>query len=199
MGLQRGVALLLVGAWAFLWPVGAVPQSLTGGKARTPAPRIEILSLTRDAGGVSISFRLLHAFDKRIRDKLDSGLRVTFRHRVEVGRHRTFWFDRVAAQKKIMTSAILDRLTRQYSLRRVINGGLVESLTTTDPDEMTTFMTRIDGIQLPLPAGLDRQRMEVGVRSMLETRFFLFFPYDYDTGWAQQPLPPLPGENDHAP
>jgi hypothetical protein len=95
----------------------------------------------------------------------------------------------VLARKKIFTSAVLDNLTRQYTLRRAVNGGIVETLTTSDVAEMRQFMTRIEAVHLRLPDGIPRDgRTEARARSHLETRFFLFWPYAFDTDWVRWPL-----------
>jgi hypothetical protein len=152
-------------------------------------PHLRLLELVDAEGSVKVSYVLEQAFDERIRAKLDAGLEVAFRHSIRVQRRRTLWFDRTLAEKKIVTSAILDTLTRQFTLRREINGGIVETLTTADGDEMRNFMTRVLHVQMALPSDLPRdERVEVRARTQIETRFFLFFPYEFDTGWARWPL-----------
>ena len=93
------------------------------------------------------------------------------------------------SEKKIFTTAIRDTLTGVYTLKRVVNDGIVETSTASDLAEVQTFLTEVRDIYLELPDWLPRdQRTEVRVRSHLETRFWLFFPYPYDTNWVSQPL-----------
>ena len=180
------------------WVLGAallvsLPAGATAGD-QAGNPRITSLDIQASEGRIVVSFRLKDAFDERILAKLDSGLEVSFKHQIQVRRRRTLWVDRNVAAKEVTTSVILDGLTRQYTLRRKVNGGLVETLTTSDGDEMRAFMTRNDGIVLELPDDVPLDgKTEVRVRSMLETRFFLFFPYAYRTDWVRLQLNPGPG------
>ncbi|MFQ5719173.1 MAG: DUF4390 domain-containing protein [Acidobacteriota bacterium] len=171
-----------------------IPATAAGAGGPSPGPHIASLDLKASAGQLEVSFRLEDAFDRRILAKLDAGLEVIFRHHIQVRRKRTFWFDGSVAAKQIETSVILDGLTRQYTLRRKINGGLVETRTTPDAGEMREFMTHTTGILLDLPEKLPLDgKTEVRVRSTLETRFFLFFPYAHQTDWVRLQLSPARG------
>jgi len=65
----------------------------------------------------------------------------------------------------------------------------VETQTTSELAEVHDFLTQVNNLTISLPAGLPRdKRTEVRVRGVLETRFFLFFPYSYDTDWVTRPL-----------
>ena len=179
-----GSVVCLGGVLVVLALTGFVPTHAGDGPGGPPS--IDSLDLRLASGELEVSFRLSDAFDERILAKLDSGLEVVFTHKVQARRKRGLWFDRTVAAKKVETSAVLDGLTRQYTLRRKVNGGLVDNLTTSDVDEMRTFMTFTDGLVLELPAKMPLDgRTEVRVRSTLETRFFLFFPYAYQTEWAR--------------
>ena len=161
-------------------------------------PSLELLGLSKESDALELSIRLNGAFDEKILAKLDSGLEITFRHQVEVRRQRTLWFARVLAHKKIVTSAVLDTLTGNYRLRRTVNRGIVETLTTSDVDEMRQFMTVLEEIRLELPedAILDK-RAEARARSHLETRFFLLiFPLAFDTDWERWPVAHLADEEE---
>jgi hypothetical protein len=174
----------------------AAPESPDAPPAKKPS--LELLGLGKGGDALEISLRLDGAFDEKILAKLDSGLEITFRHQVEVRRQRTLWFARVLAHKKIVTSATLDTLTGNYRLRRTVNGGIVESLTTSDVEEMREFMTVLKEIRLELPedATLDR-RTEARARSHLETRFFLLiFPLAFDTDWERWPVAHLADEEE---
>lgn len=176
-----------VGMGLLLLALLAVPASATA--ARSEGPLVRLLEV-RDRGyELTVSFRVESAFDERLENKLEAGLEITFHHQVEVRRRRTWWFQRNLAQKKVVTMAIRDTLTGLYTLSRVVDGGIVETQTTSDMVEVLNFLTQVDSLTLPLPAGLPRdRRTEVRVRAVLETRFFLFFPYSYDTDWVIRPL-----------
>jgi hypothetical protein len=176
----------------------AEPAETGEPEAPPKRPTLELLELARGSDTLQLSLRLDGAFDEKILAKLESGLELRFRHQVEVRRHRTLWFPRVLASKKIVTSAALDTLTGNYTLRRTVNGGIVETLTTSDVEEMREFMTLLQEIRLELPedAVLDR-RSEARARSHLETRFFLLiFPLAFDTDWERWPLAGLAVEEE---
>jgi hypothetical protein len=157
--------------------------------ARKDGPRARLLDVRDYGDALDVSFRVENAFDERIEEKLESGLEISFRHQVAVRRHRTWWVERGVIQKKVFTTAIRDNLSGVYTLKRVVNEGIVETSTTSDLEEVRTFLTEVRDIPLELPDWLPRdQRTELRVRSHLETRFWLFFPYPYDTSWVSQPL-----------
>ena len=49
---------------------------------------------------------------------LESGMELTFVHRLTVVRRRALFFDKVLARRTITVSAEQDTLTKQYTLRR---------------------------------------------------------------------------------
>ena len=189
--MQKNGSRWLARAGLLLALAAAGPVCLGAAEKAGEAPRIGSLELKAIPGELQVSFHLEDGFDERILTKLDSGLEVVFKHVVQVRRKRSLWFDRNVATKQVETSAILDGLTRQYTLRRKINRALVEALTTSDVDEMRDFMTRTEKLILDLPEKLPLDgRTEVRVRSTLETRFFLFFPYAHQTAWVRLQLNP---------
>ncbi len=157
--------------------------------ARPDGPRVRLLEVHDRGYELTVSFRVENAFDERITSKLEAGLEISFRHQVGVRRRRTWWFERNLAQKKVVTMAMRDTLTGLYTLNRIVNGGIVETQTTSEIAEVRDFLSQVNDLTIPLPAGLPRdRRTEVRVRAVLETRFFLFFPYAYDTDWVTRPL-----------
>ncbi|MFQ5767202.1 MAG: DUF4390 domain-containing protein, partial [Acidobacteriota bacterium] len=174
----RPAALALLGMAAWLASGSPAAASGTDSAAAAGQPRVEILHLGRDATGIEVTFQIRDAFDERIRAKLASGLSISFVHQVEVRRRRVFWFSRTLAAKKIVTTAVLDTLTGQYTLTRKADGAMVETVTTSDVDEMKGFMTRIEACKVALPqVRLLPPHVEVRIRSRLDTRFFVLFPY----------------------
>jgi hypothetical protein len=59
-------------------------------------------------------------------------------------------------------------------------------------------MTRIEGIEIVWPPGGEGSegKAEIRVRSHLETRFFVLFPYAYETDWVNHPLPEPAGRKE---
>ncbi len=184
---------LLTGQWAaalvlLLMALALSPPAQAAGKDR--GPRVRLLEVADQGDRLSISFRVEKAFDERILEKLEAGLKVSFKHQVGVRRRRTWWFERGVAQKRVFTTAVKDALSGEYTLTRKVNGGIVETLTSGDLEEVKTFLAEVRDLEISLPDGLPRdRRSEVRVRSILETRFWLFFPYPHDTDWVSRPLP----------
>lgn len=182
------------GLFTLRWPVLclallALPVSEVAA-AQKNGPRVRLLEVDDRGSSLLVSFRVEKAFDERIESKLESGLEISFRHQVNVRRRRTWWFERGVSQKRVFTTAVRDTLTGLYTLTRKVNGGIVETLNSEDLSEVRTFLAEIRDLEIPLPEGLPRDnRSEVRVRSILETRFWLFFPYPFDTDWVSRPLP----------
>jgi len=165
----------------------AVPSAANA--ARPDTPLVRLLEVRDRGQELTVSFRVENAFDERITSKLEAGLEISFRHQVEVRRRRTWWFERNLVQKKVVTMAMRDTTTGLYILNRMVDDGIVETQTTSGMEEVRGFLTQVDNLTIPLPAGLPRdRRTELRVRAVLETRFFLFFPYPFDTDWVTRPL-----------
>ena len=149
-----------------------------------------------------VTFTLHGAFTPEIREQIDSGLPVTFRHYVEVVNRRAAWFDDTLLRKVVSTSVAFDTLTRQYRLTRSVNDETLETTVSDKEAEMSRFMTTVERLRLCDPAELEGDRsLYLRVKSRVQKRFVLFFiPWDFETSWAKIRLavpaaaspPPLP-------
>ena len=147
---RRWIALAVI-AWMMLVPAAALAGRKVG-------PRIRLLDVRDYGATLEVSFRVENAFDERIDEKLESGLEISFRHQVGVRRRRTWWVEKGVIQKKIFTTAIRDTLTGVYTLKRTVNDGIVETVTTSDLDEVRMFLTEVRDIPLDLPDWMPRDQ-----------------------------------------
>lgn len=143
-----------------------------------------------------VSFAVDGAFTSEVREAIESGLPVTFRHDVEVVRRRTFWFDRTLVRKAVTTTVTYDTMTHQYSLARGINDEVAETQVAINEADMMRWMTRLERIRIADPSALEVEpddTLYVRVKSLLQRRFILFFiPSSTGTDWEKVGLT-LPG------
>jgi len=123
-------------------------------------------------------------------EKIESGLRVTFRYRIEVLRPRGL-VGSVLSRREIEVTVEHDSLTRQYRLTRALDGENPQSTATDKEEEMRRWMTELQRVRLPLsqngvPFPPDAV---IRARCRLSSGFVLvFFPYAKETPWLKSPL-----------
>jgi len=203
----KGLRRLLAGALLLLlFPVGAVavPQGEqeedrsadpTAGISRYNA-KIRDQALYRKDGYLYADLRLTGAFIGEVRDRIDSGLEVTFKYTLEVLRKRGWWFDRRVVHREVLTRVVRDTLAGRYILSRDLDDEEVARTSTDDPAVMREWMTRLEGIPL-LPVaeagareGEKEPRLTLRVRAKVRDDFILLFvPWDFETGWERLVLP----------
>ncbi len=188
---------------ALVFAVAAVATA-PGWAAGLADARIDPPEITRGAGDVRVSWRLDDAFPEEVLERLQSGIPVTYRHRVELVSKR--WMplvpDKVLSRVTVETTAEYDSLTRRYRLERVEEvevrgrevdaaGALPAERVTEDPDEVRAFMTEIDAVALPLPPGLrEGPKRWIRVSASLGRRFVLgIFPSSWSVS-RETPLAP---------
>jgi hypothetical protein len=187
-----GNSALLCVVLGLLWVAAVTPIQA--------AARVVNLSAEVKDGTYRASFQLADAFTQEILDTIASGLPLTFEYRVEVFQRRTMWPDLVHLQQLVRVSVDFDSLTRQYSLRREVDGQVVDSLSTEKPEEMRTWMTSLADVDVgAFPETLQTTgREQFRVKCRMASGFvFFFFPHAVETRWAKVPLPvevPAPAE-----
>lgn len=147
------------------------------------------LRVDTTAHDLHVSFSVDGAFTREIRERIDSGLPVTFRYDLEVNRRRALWFDKTLVRKTVTTTVTYDTLSRQYSLARRVNDEVAETSVAVTESDMERWMTRLDRIRLADPSLLEHDpgdTLYVRVKSLLQRRFILFFiPSSTGTGWER--------------
>lgn len=191
-----------VAAGALLVQLAAIP---TVG-AETPEPQrkpaIVELSTGLEEGRATVSFRVENGLSEEALERIDSGIQVAFRHRIEVVTKRGIPLmpAKVLARTVIHTRARYDALTQRYTLERVTEfkgphkkqapPPAEEQRFTTSADEMWAWMTELENIAAydPVEPFADDDQLKVRVDSSLGRRYALYiFPASL-TASAEQPL-----------
>lgn len=166
---------------------------LFAASAAADDPRIRDLRVALEGGRVLASFALQNAFDRRLAQRLESGLPTAILYRLELHRDRKRWYDRRLQENTLEVVAVYDAVARAYNVHYKLDGKLVESRTLRERQEVQDAMTRIG----PLPVfGLERTRgrVLVKVRAELGSRNFLsFIPVTIATDWADSNKLRAPG------
>ena len=182
--------------------------ALAADKAESPVERegtramIRDLEIRADIDTLRVSFRVDGAFGLEVRERMGSGLPVTFSHRVELLVRRAVPVipSRVLARAIVDSTARYDSLTRQYYLSRRFSrelSGEVDSVvdetktTTTLASEAEAWLAGVHDVALPAPPSSAKERkVRVRVRTVLGRRYhLLIFPAN-DSADAEQVLLP---------
>lgn len=165
---------------------GLVPASAATDPPEPGKPAIEDLDVRPGDRAFHVSFRVTGAFPTDVVELIESGVSVSFRHRVDVVSRRGFpWIgSRSLARCEIVTTVSYDSLIRQYHLSRRIeiepdDGEPVGPVTrdTDSVDEVRAWMTELRDIRVPLPASDGPAPRKLKVQTHLGRRFVLLvFP-----------------------
>ncbi len=107
---------------------------------------------------VSVSFELADAFTDDVRAAIASGLRTTFTYDVELRMAVPVWLNRTIASVVVTTSDQYDNLTRRHTMTRMIDGRVVDTLTTDDEAVVKRWLTTVTRMPLCRTATLDANR-----------------------------------------
>jgi hypothetical protein len=162
---------------------------IAAGLTLTADTSITALSAAATEHDLYTSFAVRNAFTGDVKEKIASGLPVTFTYFMEVARRRPLWFDRILVRKTVATTVQYDTLTHQYSLSRRVNDEVTETSVAVEEADMMRWMTTLERVRLADPTalrGADDGSLYVRVKSRLQKRFVLFFiPWDVETGWEK--------------
>jgi len=105
--------------WALVVPTQALPADADARQRKTS---IADLQVERNGDRLHVSFRVESGFTEELAEKIEAGIPVRFRHRVEVTtRHwLPLWPRGTVASATVETSVVYDSLTHRYELSRVI-------------------------------------------------------------------------------
>lgn len=168
--------------------------------SRATEPRIEWGELRRDGARLSVTFEVSAALDDETLGRLQAGLALSYRHRIELSTRRwmPLWPARTLAALVVDTNARYDSLIRQFELTRTIRVRSLDQQTalyeqsahTESTEEMVAWMTRFyDLPDLVLPERV-RGPIRLRVESVLERRYAWFVIPTRVTASAQRLLDP---------
>ncbi len=168
--------------FVLLSAISAAP-SLAGG------PEVSQLSYRTEDSRILVSFITINAFPPEIEQRLQSGLEVEFRHFVEIMSPRWYWWNAKPLRRQIQTKIKYDNLTKQYTFTKIVDGGLIESETTSVFTDIQKWMTSFQDINLGQIQDLGDGRFFIRAKTdIMKRNVFLFIPWDIDTGWKKIPL-----------
>jgi len=154
-------------------------------EARAEA-RISNLQVAVDGAQVEATVALEGAFDRRLAERLESGLPTSILYRFELHKDRKRWYDRRLREATLEAVAMYDAVERQYNVHYKLDGKLVESKTVHDRAALEQAMTHIGDMPIFSLEGLPRGwRLVVKVRAELGSRTILaIIPSTIATDWA---------------
>jgi len=179
----RGI--LLCAAALVATPAAAQGAPPPIGEPSPGRPHVEDLSVELGTGRATVSFRVADAWSEEALERIQSGLPVTFRHRIEFVAPRGFPLlpARTLLGVTVETRADYDSLTRRYSLYRIVHNperktGPAERSVGRTLEDMRKWMTEIDGLQIEDPRfPFDGIRLKVRIQSSLGRKYvLLIFP-----------------------
>lgn len=148
-----------------LLSVVLAPKVAIGQAAIDALATIDALQCQIKGSQVVASFHLVGALGDEDRSSLESGIKLTFVHRVSLYRRRVLFFDKQLASRTVEVSATLDTLTKQYTLTRSIDGGAATTSSADDFDGAQKWLTEVAHFTLPIPDGEARETLELRVSS----------------------------------
>ncbi|HEX6904255.1 MAG TPA: DUF4390 domain-containing protein [Thermoanaerobaculia bacterium] len=159
---------------------------LFASQARADA-KISEIKIELDGFQVLTSFTLRGAFDRRLSERVESGLPTSIFYRFELARDRKRWWDRKVADNTLEVVAVYDAVARAYTVHQKLDGKLVESRTVRERKELETAMTVIERLPVFSLEGLPREgRLLVKVQAEMGSRTMLsFIPVSINTDWKE--------------
>jgi len=174
---------------ALLCLFGFAPQ------ARAEA-RISEIKIALDGDRVLATFTLRNAFDRRLSERIDSGLPTAITYRFELHRDRKRWWDRKLEESTLEVVAMYDAVAREYTVHSKLDGKLIESRTVRDKKALESAMTQVGQLPVFTLTGLPHdRRLLLKVRAELGSRTILaLIPETIDTDWKESSKfrPPRP-------
>lgn len=164
-------------------------------QARAEA-KISDIKVQLDGGQVLTSFTLRGAFDRRLSERVQSGLPTSILYRFELARDRKRWWDQKVADNTLEVVAMYDAVARAYTVHHKLDGKLVESRTLRERKDLESAMTVIEKLPVFPLDGLPRQgRLLVRVQAEMGSRTMLsFIPVAINTDWKESPKFRVPAQ-----
>ncbi len=151
--------------------------------------KISEIKVTLDGERVLASFALQDAFDRRLSERVDSGLPTSILYQIELDRDRKRWWDQKLRDVTLEVVAMYDAVARSYTVHYKLNDKLIESKTLRDRQALQEAMTVIDRLPVFEVANIPREgrsllkiQAETGSRTLLS-----FIPVSIKTDWKESP------------
>lgn len=157
--------------------------------------KISEIKIALDGDRVLASFLLRDAFDRRLSERVDSGLPTSILYRFQLARDRKRWWDQKLRDATFEVMATYDAVARSYSVHFKLDDKLIESRTVRDRKALEEAMTRVENLPVFSAAGLPHEwRLLVSVEAELGSRTMLsFIPVTISTDWRESKKFRAPG------
>jgi uncharacterized protein DUF4390 len=161
---------------------------LLASQARAEA-KISAIKISLDGDRVLTSFTLRDAFDRRLWERVDSGLPTPILYRFELSRDRKRWWDQKLKEATLEVVAMYDAVTRDYTVNYKLDDKLIESRTVRERKALEEAMSTVDQLPVFSLAGLPSDsRLLVKVAAETGSRTILsFIPVTINTDWKESP------------
>jgi Domain of unknown function (DUF4390) len=170
--------------------IAAAIGMLAWSVASADGPQIESLAARWDGTAALVTYRVTGGLTDDARERIQSGIPVRFRHRIELRSRRAMpiWPSRELGQTTVETQVDYDSLTQQYRLRRDIRvrgaerpEPITEEAVTDSAEEMEAWMTQLVDVRVPPSSGNASGTLRVRVDVTLDRRWVLLvFPSTVD-------------------
>jgi hypothetical protein len=166
----------------------SVPQAAAG----AGDPKVIGLRVEGVGEDLRVSYSVENAFSEDILERIHSGMRVAFRHRIELYAKRVLplWFPKTLSWTVVETAVEFDGLTKQYHLSRSYRLGRKgkawegpariadEERDTDSLDVVRIWMSEVDGVPLlPVASEVPLSRRRVDVTCSMGRKFvWMMFP-----------------------
>jgi hypothetical protein len=159
---------------------------LLASQARAEA-KISELKIDLDGSRVLASFVLRDAFDRRLSERIDSGLPTSILYHFELHRDRKRWWDRRLREATLEVTAMHDAVSRAYTVHYKLDDKLIESRTVRDRRSLEEAMTRIEQLPVFSVEGFpSTRRLLIKVQAELGARTILsLIPVAITTDWKE--------------
>jgi hypothetical protein len=137
--------------------------------------QIRVLRATVEGDQVLVSFRLDGGIDRRLLERIDSGLPTQIVYELELARDRKRWYDQGLERNTLEITATYDAVARETNLHFRLGGELIESKTVRDRPALLDALRKIERVPVFKVQGLTP-----GVRLVLA-----IIPTDVRTDWAE--------------
>jgi hypothetical protein len=163
-------------------------------QARADA-KISEIKINLDGDRVLTTFTLRDAFDRRLAERVDSGLPTSILYRFELDRDRKRWWDQKLKTNTLEVVATYDAVARAYTVHFRLDDKLIESRTVRERKALEEAMTEIQSLPAFSLAGLPRDgRLLVKVQAEMGSRTMLsFIPVTINTDWKESSKFRAPG------
>lgn len=157
------------------------------GLAAQAQGRIRVLRATVEGDQVQVSLRLEGGIDRRMLDRIDSGLPTRIVYEMELARDRKRWYDQGIKRTTLEVTAVYDAVARETNLHYRLAGELIESRTVRDRAALLDALRKIEHVPVFRTQGLTPGvRYLVVARALLGSRMiFSIIPTDTRTEWAE--------------